>query len=121
MIFSPSLQLPSIRETVLDSAVKSAVQQVILKPELIIEPLGQLDEAEASERKQHANIVQHTEREMKTLQREEERILQAYRIALISPTQLGRQLEDLKAKRTALELRQSEVAPEPANGSAEVH
>src|SRR6185503_7164064 len=49
------------------------------------------------------------EQESKRLQAEEQRVLDAYRIGILSPKQLGEQLEKLKSRRAALDLERAEV------------
>ena len=51
-------------------------------------------------------------RREKRLAAEEERILEAYRTSIISPLQLGQQLEKLKARRSAIEAQRAELQSE---------
>jgi len=53
----------------------------------------------------------HAEEEMNRIQAEENRLLEAYRSTIISPAQLGQQLELLKARRAAIEISQSQLDP----------
>jgi hypothetical protein len=86
---------------------------VILKPEVILRPLRQLDRAEARERRQRKEAAKDVESALARLKAEEGRILEAYRTEIITPAQLGQQLEIVKARRAALELQRSEVHREP--------
>jgi hypothetical protein len=70
-------KLRAIREGVLNEAVKRAVADVILKPDVILEPLRRLDMAEAHEAKQKKETAGDIEQEEKRLAAEEERILEA--------------------------------------------
>ena len=113
-------KLPTISERILNEAVKEAVTRVMLDPNVLLVPLHQLDEAEEEESKHRQTSVHDVEHETKRLENEEQRLLDAYRTAIISPTQLGQQLEKLKAARTELAVeraeleRQKEIPPEQA-------
>lgn len=100
---------PMVREAVLDESVKEAVRELMMNPDVILDPLRQLDEAEARERGSRAEISRESEVETNRLNTEEERILEAYRTGVISPAQLGHQLEKLKARQAVLDLRRSET------------
>jgi len=104
---------PTVRETALNDAVKQAVRRVILNPALILDPLRKLDKAAAAEQKRARDVGQATERELKRLAAEEERMLAAYRTAIITPAQLGQQLEKVNARRAALEVQLTELQTEP--------
>lgn len=101
-------RMPSITESILNASVQGAVEMVMLAPHVIIEPLRLLNKADSQDLKQRQNAAQGIERETKQLDAEEQRILDAYRQGLISPTQLGQQLEKLKTSRTAIDLKRAE-------------
>jgi site-specific DNA recombinase len=103
---------PSVRETVFDDSVKEAVKALMLNPDMILKPRRELDEAEARERAHLLTAAQAAEAELSRLKVEEERILDAYRTGVITPAQLGHQLEKLKTRRAALELEQSNLRSE---------
>ncbi len=104
-------RMPSIRELTLDEAVKRSVENVILNPSTIMAPYRQLEKADATERKQREETAPMIESELKRLDTEEERVLEAYRTGIISPAQLGQQLEKIKTRRTALQVQGSELQP----------
>jgi hypothetical protein len=106
-------RMPSITERILDDAVIAAIRNVILKPEVILQPLRQLDRAEARELRQRKKAAKDVEPELARLKAEEGRILEAYRTEIITPAQLGQQLELVKVRRAELELQRSEVQREP--------
>ncbi len=66
--------------------------------------MRKLDQAEAFEKAHQQKIASETDKKEKQIEAEEQRILDAYRTATISPAQLGEQLEKLKARRSGLEL-----------------
>lgn len=103
-------RLPSVCETVLNETVKEAVRNVVLHPEVILEPLRQLDQAEARERTNRARAAQGAESELKLLQLQESRVLDAYRTGVISPEQLAQQLQKIKSRRATLDLQRSEAS-----------
>jgi len=104
-------QMPSVSESRLNDAVKSEVTRVLLDPSLLLKPLSELDTIEKAEAHSRAAALRKAEQEETKLHSEEQRLLDAYRTSVISPSQLGEQLEKLKIRRTALTLARSEAAP----------
>lgn len=109
-----------MREAVLDETVKDAVKTLMLNPNVILEPLRRLDEAEARERGNQLEASREIEVETNRLKVEEDRILEAYRIGIISPSQLGHQLEQLNARRSVLDVRRSDIQPKENLPSGQV-
>lgn len=99
-----------VGETELNDAVKRAVERILLNPNVIMEPLRRLDQAEAQEAKLRNSAAHEAEQEAKRLAHEERRVLDAYRTGIISPGQLAQQLEQLKSRRATIELQRSESA-----------
>ncbi len=96
-------KLPSIRESAVNEAVKSAVRKVILNPELLLEPIRQLDQTQVREKAATRTATEQIDLELRKLAAEEGRILDAYRTSVITPVQLGEQLQKLKSRRGTLE------------------
>jgi hypothetical protein len=93
--------------------VKQAVGRIMTNPDVILEPLRRLDCAEANEAKTRVGAAERIERNAQRLSAEEQRLLDGYRTGLISPAQLGRQLEKLRAGRAALDLERAALAQHP--------
>jgi site-specific DNA recombinase len=102
--------IPTITEGKLDGAVQKAVTRVLTNPEVILEPLRRLDLAEAAEAKNQGSAQKEIDQKLKRLAVEEQRILDAYRGEIISPAQLGQQLQQIKAQRAALDLQRADTA-----------
>lgn len=100
---------PTVREEALNETVVKAIEKVVQDPRAILAPIQRLDEAAARESEEREPALQELAREVKRIQAEEDRLLEAYRIAVISPAQLGQQLESLKARRSAIEARRTEL------------
>jgi site-specific DNA recombinase len=113
-------RMPTMRENVLDEAVTRAVERLVLSPSVILEPLKRLDSAEVREGKLREDAAGDVEHELQRLETEEGRVLDAYRKELISPTQLGQQLEKLKAERAVIELRRAQALQEPPVSRADI-
>ncbi len=99
----------TIRDSTLDGVVKGEVRRVLLKPDLIVAPLRDLERAENSECETRNRAADKVEHDQKRLEREEQRLLDAYRTGVISPAQLGKQLEQLKSRKTVLDQLRSEL------------
>jgi len=112
--------MPSIRETGINEPIKSAVARLILRPEVLLVPLQKLDAAEAREKTERQASGVGIEKEQKQVEVEEQRLLDAYRTSVISPTQLAHQMEKLKARRSALEFRRATTLQIPATPPAKV-
>jgi len=106
-------QVPSISESKLSDVVKRAVGRIMTNPDVILEPLRRLDRAEANEAKMRVGTAERIERNVQRMSAEEQRLLDGYRTGLISPAQLGQQLERLKAGRAALDLERAALAQHP--------
>lgn len=104
---------PSVREYVFDQPVIAAVEKVITNPDIILNQVQQLNRADFRDRELGERQKHDTELELKRIGAEEERILQAYRLEIISPGQLGAEMEKLKMRRNATESRKSEIAESP--------
>ncbi len=101
----------TIREEALSQAVKEAVRRVILKPDMILGPLRELDAAAASDKARLDRLAAEIEQEIGIIDAEEERILEAYRTEIISPAQLGQQLQKLRSRRAVVEAQRLEMQP----------
>jgi site-specific DNA recombinase len=97
--------MPAVKEETLDGAVWEAVKQAVLEPGVILEQVGRLRERESVDERVGAHEAESINRETDRMRREEARLLEAYRAGIISPAQLGQQLEQLKQRRNALEVR----------------
>jgi site-specific DNA recombinase len=102
-------RMRSVTESTLNEAVKQAVAKVMTDPGVILEPLRQMEQAETREVKANQGAERRIEREMRRTLAEEQRLLDAYRTGVISPTQLGQQLEKLRSRRAALDVERGAV------------
>ena len=102
----------TVREEALSDVVKEAVRRIILTPNVILEPLHKLEAAEASNKARQDELAREIENQAKAIDAEEQRLLEAYRMVIISPAQLGQQMEKLKARRAALDLQRTEARPD---------
>ena len=76
------------------------------------------DAAAASDKARLDKLAIEIEQEVGMIDAEEERILDAYRTEIISPAQLGQQLQKLKSRRAAVEAQRLEMQP-TSSGSPE--
>jgi site-specific DNA recombinase len=106
---------PSVSESRLDDAVLEAIERVLLTPSLILKEIEYLygKEAEASRNRSSARL--QAEKKTRQIQVEENRLLEAYRAEIISPAQLGLELEGLRARPKAAELQRGGVDVVNAN------
>jgi site-specific DNA recombinase len=107
--FARCKKLPALRETVLDNTVWEAVKEAMLNPTIVLDQLA----AMYGHRKKDAHRQDTEQQEIEVmligLDKEEERILEAYRMNILSPEQLGREMEKLSARRVPLEAKKARL------------
>jgi site-specific DNA recombinase len=94
---------PTVREEVLDSAIWEAIKEAILDPSIVADQLAKIYKKRAGSEKQITTEQQEMESSLAELDKEEERVVEAYRMSILSPAQLGRELEKLKARKASIE------------------
>ena len=102
-------RLRTIREFQLDDAVKEAVIKLLVRPEVILEPLSRLDEAASRESNQLQNSIANVQQQERRLLAEEQRVLDAYRSGILTASQLAQQLERIDIQRAAIDLKKAEA------------
>lgn len=102
-------KMPTVKENCLDRTVWSAVAEAVLDPSIIFNQAGKLHEREAEDERINCSEEQSVSRTLERIRKEETRLLEAYRTGIISPTQLGQELEQLKSRRSALEIRSANL------------
>jgi site-specific DNA recombinase len=102
-------RVPMVKEEYLDETVWSAVAEAILNPAIILDQVGKFHEREAEDERISSSEAQTVGRALVQVRREEARLLEAYRIGIVSPTQLGQELELLKKRQNALEVREGNL------------
>jgi len=103
-------KLRTIREDRLDGPVWSAIEEAILNPELIAEQIEKLQARRVADAGRFKSEDAEIEGAFGELQSEESRVLEVYRKGIITPEHLRTELEQLNARRTALETRRAAVS-----------
>jgi site-specific DNA recombinase len=93
----------TILESSLDDAVWNALGEAILNPELILKGVLALQERQSKLQDASNAATVSMSKVLAQLRSEELRILEAYRLAIISADQLAQELEDLALRRKAAE------------------
>jgi site-specific DNA recombinase len=103
-------KVPSIKEAFLNNAVWAAVEEALSNPKVLLEGFNGVLERNA---RATAAISGGDElsRALEQLRREEARILEAYRLEILSAEQLAKELETLKTRRSSLESTMSSMQP----------
>ncbi len=104
--------VPTIKEEVLEFAIWQAITEAMLNPSIIIDQIKKLQVRGARKREQLTENRAIIDAAVRDLDKEEERILEAYRLSLLSPEQLGRELEKLKTRRGPLEAKRLSMTRE---------
>jgi site-specific DNA recombinase len=93
----------TILEYRLDEAVWNALREAILNPELIFKGVAAIHLRNREETQNRRIAPTSASRVLAQLDSEEARILEAYRLAIISPEQLERELTDLASRRKSVQ------------------
>jgi site-specific DNA recombinase len=103
---------PSIRDEVLDEVVWNAITEAVLNPSLIAEQLERRQKKRVGLEQNRRGQGQELETARAELSQEESRIIEAYRQRILSPDQLSRELNQLKARKSALDVRLAAIEQE---------
>ncbi|MBK6795247.1 MAG: recombinase zinc beta ribbon domain-containing protein [Acidobacteria bacterium] len=103
-------KLPVVREELLDQAVWEAIEEVLLNPDLVIEQIRNRERKMQSIAGQADNEIKEICQGIEKVDEEERRILEAYRAGILTPAILGRELEQLRARKCALIQRQTQLS-----------
>lgn len=95
--------LPTIKEETIDDAVWTATTELLLKPDLLLEKLQALLKRQASTYDARTTARHQRSKLAMQISAEEERLLEAYRLGLLYPAALARELEKLAARRSTLD------------------
>jgi site-specific DNA recombinase len=106
-------KLPAIRETLLDGRIWEAVEEAILNPRIMIDQLAALYGHRKTDDVKQDTEQQDIEAMLIGIDKEEERILEAYRMNILSPAQLSREMEKLSTRRASLEGRKAKLSRNP--------
>lgn len=99
----------TVREELLDQIVWEAIEKVILNPDLVIGQIERRERKVAERAAVSESEMREVEHGMTKVGEEERRILEAYRMGVLTPAILGRELEQLKVRRNNLAQRQDEL------------
>lgn len=98
-------KLPVIKQEYLDATVWSSIEGAILNPELIADHIEKFRASRAVMTDQRRTEQSEIAGARAELQAEEARILEAYRKSIITPEQLGVQLQQINARKAILKTR----------------
>jgi hypothetical protein len=107
---------PTITEDILNDAVWNAV----LNPEVILKQVERIRQTD--EQNDHKNRIESrdVDHQLKQIQTEESRLLEAYRLGVINPVQLGSELEKVTGNKRTLEARNEQFAPQDASAPSQI-
>ena len=94
---------PSINEPSLDATVWEAIRGAMAKPEVVLKSMRTMLKQRRANTAERESQRKDADRQLTRLGREEDRILGAYRSGVITPVQLGRQLDEVSRKRALFE------------------
>jgi hypothetical protein len=102
----------------LNEPVWNAVVNAMLNPDLITQQVAESRQIDNTAAEQSATERVQTEHRLHQIASEEARLLEAYRLAVITPAQLGAELERLSARKHSLESRRDQLISELDTPSA---
>jgi len=95
-------KIRSVKEEHLDTAVWNAVEQAVLNPDVIADQVAQFEARQAAVAEARATEASERKKAVAEVEREESRIIEAYRKGIITAEQLGREMEEFRSRRAAL-------------------
>ena len=96
---------PIIRESFLNETIWTAVKQALQKPDIVVAGIKSVLRYEPM---QAQPSVDHDTRALEQIRTEETRILQAYRLGVLTPEQLAAELKALQARTSLISSRKPE-------------
>ncbi len=103
-------KVPAIQEGRLNDAVWAAIEMAVLNPRLIADQLTQLNQKRANDASKMGAAVIDTDQALLQIQNEEARLIEAYRLEILSPGQLSRELENINVRKVSLAKRKAEFS-----------
>ena len=103
-------KLPTLNEVQLDSVVWDAIEEAIMNPSLIAEQVKNLQRKRSLSVQEVKSKTDEIEQALSQVEKEEMRILEAYRLSIISPSQLARELEQIQSRKDVLKGRMAEIS-----------
>jgi len=93
----------TIREDTLNEAVWGTLKEAILNPQVLIGSVSELNQTRIVQADGAERQLADAEKSLRRIEAEENRLLEAYRLGVISAAQLGKELEQLNARRSSVE------------------
>ncbi len=103
-------KFPSIKEDSLNASVWNALAEALQNPDIILTGAKLLEQKLFAHEQRNENEEDYS-RGLEQIRREETRILEAYRLAILTPAQLAQELETLKKRRQLLKDAMTKAAP----------
>jgi len=94
----------------LNDTVWAAVERAVLKPDLIADQLTKLNQKKANDVSKTGVEVVDTEQAILQIQNEEGRLIEAYRLGILSAEQLGQELKNINFRKTTLAERKADLS-----------
>ncbi len=104
-------KVSSIKEQDLNSVVWNALQEAVMNPRIIEDQVTKLNQRNKLRATQSVAEVAQLREALDQLNAEETRVLEAYRLGVLSPALLAQELEKLNARRSSLQRRQASLSP----------
>ncbi len=103
-------QRPSVKEEALNDTVWDALQEIMSNPEIVMQQVRRRAlEYKTTRRKTDSELPQIQDA-LTGIAKEESRILDAYRVGVLQPIQLAKELEKINARRASLETRREALS-----------
>ncbi len=106
-------KVSSIKEEDLNAVVWNALQGAVQNPKIIENQLPKLNQRSKLRTKQSEAEAGQLREALDQLNAEEARVLEAYRLGVLSPALLAQELEKLNTRRSSLQTRQATLSPPP--------
>jgi site-specific DNA recombinase len=110
-------RMPQIAESMLDDSVWLAMEEALSNPRILKDAIQKIDWRQSADNRAETQV----QAALDGIKNEETRIFEAYRLNVLTPEQLARELEQLAVRRKVLEKQQCEfVQPKRTNRSVQM-
>ena len=99
-----------MQEGRLNESVWAAVEEAVFNPELITKQLAKLTETRNNNVTKTGSEVAEAEQGLLQIEKEEARLVEAYRLGILSPAQLGQELEKTNLRKASLDKSKTDLS-----------
>jgi site-specific DNA recombinase len=103
-------RIPTMQEGRLNESVWAAVEEAVLNPDLVVKQVAKLTENRNNDIAKAGSELAEAGQGVLQIEKEEARLVEAYRLGILSPAQLGQELEKTHLRKASLDKRKTDLS-----------